>query len=98
MAMQETFHFRYGNEAFFFRNKTFDLVCFLHFSGVELLYVTVREQGIWGLAYPRNLIFMNIRHAGFWHSGKLFALLQMPSLQHLKEFFDGHPLHPELFS
>ena len=30
--------------------------------------------------------FFNVRNAGFWHSGWLFALLQMPSLQNLNSF------------
>ena len=33
-----------------------------------------------------NLNFVNVRNAGFWHSGRLFALSQTPSLQNLKEF------------
>ena len=50
--MQETFHFCYGNEVclfvcllFFFCNKTFDLVCFLHFSGVIALYYIINKAG-----------------------------------------------------
>ena len=38
------------------------------------------------------IIIIIIRNAGFWHSGWLFALLQMPSLQNLKEFFGWSPL------
>ena len=34
----------------------------------------------------------NLKSAGFWHSGRMLALLQMPpaSLHNLKEFF-GDP-------
>lgn len=35
---------------------------------------------------------------GLWHCGRLFAQLQMPSLQNLKEFLVTPPLHPILFS
>ena len=45
----------------------------------------------------KNLNFLNVRHSGFWHSGRLFALLQMPSLQNLKEFFNDPPLKPIFF-
>ena len=38
------------------------------------------------------IIIIIIRNAGFWHSGWLFALLEMPSLQNLKEFFGWPPL------
>ena len=31
-----------------------------------------------------NLNLLNITNAGFWHSGRLFALSQMLSLQNLK--------------
>ena len=34
-----------------------------------------------------NLNFLNVRNAGFWHSGRLFALSQMLSLKNLKDFF-----------
>ena len=39
----------------------------------------------------KNLNFLNVRHSGFWHSGRLFALLQMPSVENLKEFFSCPP-------
>lgn len=35
---------------------------------------------------------------GFWHCGRLFAQLQMPSLQNLKEFLVTPLLHPIFFS
>ena len=52
--------------------------------------------GIWQVA-PEN--FLNVRNAGFWHSGRLFVLSQMPSLQNLKEFiwWPPLPLHPFFF-
>ena len=28
-----------------------------------------------------NLNFLNVRNAVFWHSGRLFALLELPSLE-----------------
>ena len=71
----------------FFCNKTFDLVCFLHFSGVIALYYII-NKGVQGLASQGNLFFLNIRYFSFWHSGRLFASLQMPSLQNLMEFFE----------
>ena len=70
-----------------FCNKTFDLVCFLHFSGVIALYYII-NKGVQGLASQGNLFFLNIRYFSFWHSGRLFASLQMPSLQNLMEFFE----------
>ena len=45
-----------------------------------------------------NLNFLNVRNAGFWHSGRLFPLLQMPSLQNLKDFLGDPPLQPIIFS
>ena len=71
----------------FFCNKTFDLVCFLHFSGVIALYYII-NKGVQGLASQGNLFFLNIRYFSFWHSGRLFGSLQMPSLQNLMEFFE----------
>ena len=41
---------------------------------------------------PENLNFLNVRNAGFWHSDRLFALLQMLALQNLKGFLGGDPL------
>ena len=41
-----------------------------------------------------NLNFLNVRNAGFWHSGRLFPLLQMPSLQNWKDFLGDPPLQP----
>ena len=42
-----------------------------------------------------NLNFLNVRNAGLWHSGRLFAikkfLLQMLSLQNLEELFGDPP-------
>ena len=43
-----------------------------------------------------NLDFLNVRDAGFWHSGRPFALLKMPSLQNLKDFLVTPPLNPLL--
>ena len=40
----------------------------------------------------KDFIINIIRNAGFCHSGWLFALLQMWSLQNLKEFFGWPPL------
>ena len=71
----------------FFCDKMFDLVCFLHFTGVIAFYYII-NKGVRGLASQGNLIFLNIRYASFWHSGRLFALLQMPSLRNLMEFFE----------
>ena len=34
---------------------------------------------------------------GFWHCGRLFAQLQMPSLQNLKEFLVTPPFTPNIF-
>ena len=39
-----------------------------------------------------NLNFLNVRNAGFWHSDRLFALLQMQALQNLKGFWGVTPL------
>ena len=48
---------------------------------------------------PReNLKFLNVRNAGFWHPGRLFALLQMQSLENLKDFLGAPPLNPLVFS
>ena len=41
-----------------------------------------------------NLNFLDVRNAGFWHSGRLFTLLQMPSLQNFKNFFGDRPFKP----
>lgn len=45
----------------------------------------------------KNLNFLNVRNAGLWHSGRLFAikkiLLQMLSLQNLEEFFGDPPFN-----
>ena len=47
---------------------------------------------------PReNLKFLNVRNAGFWHPGRLFALLQMQSLENLKDFFGCPPFKPTRF-
>ena len=47
---------------------------------------------------PReNLKFLNVRNAGFWHPSRLFALLQMQSLENLKDFFGAPPLNPLVF-
>lgn len=35
---------------------------------------------------------------GFWHCGWLFAQLQMPSLQNLKEFLVTPPFYTQYFS
>ena len=50
------------------------------------------------LLMDKDFIIIIIRNAGFWHSGWLFALLQMPSLQNLKEFLGGLPFKPNVFS
>ena len=39
-----------------------------------------------------------VRNAAFWHSARLFALLQMPSLQNLKKFWVPSPFKPNIFS
>ena len=44
------------------------------------------------LLMNKDFIIIIIRNAGFWHSGWLFALLEMSSLQNLKEFFGWPPL------
>ena len=54
-------------------------------------------QRIWGHTSRENLNFLNITNAGFWHSGWLFALSQMLSLQNLKEFFWWPPLFTQSF-
>ena len=42
---------------------------------------------------PReNLNFLNVRNVGFRHSGRLFRLLQVLSLQNFKNFFGDPPL------
>ena len=47
---------------------------------------------------PENLNSLNVRNAAFWHSGRLFALLQMLALQNLKVFLGGDPpLSPPFF-
>ena len=46
---------------------------------------------------PENLNFLNVRNAGFWHSGRLFTLLQMPSLQNFKNFVGDPPFKPTVF-
>ena len=47
---------------------------------------------------PReNQNFLNVRNTGFLHSEKLFVLLQMLSLQNLKEFFSDPPLSHKFF-
>ena len=39
------------------------------------------------VCFPETIwTFLNVRKAVFWHSGWLFALLQMPSLQNLNSF------------
>ena len=53
-----------------FRSDRFDLyvLFFWHFVGVELL-------GVRGMLPKENMNFRpNIRNAGFWQSGRLFAL------------------------
>ena len=44
-----------------------------------------------------TMMFLNVRNAGFWRTGRPFALLRMPSLQNLKECF-GDPLYTQYFS
>ena len=44
-----------------------------------------------------NLKFLNIRNANFWHSGGLFAYLQMSSLQNFKDFLVTPPLNTICF-
>lgn len=46
------------------------------------------------------IINIIIRNAGFWHSGWLFALLQMPSLycKIERNFLGGLPFKPNVFS
>lgn len=47
---------------------------------------------------PLVVIVRDRSDTGFWHCGRLFAQLQMPSLQNLKEFLVTPPLHPIFFS
>ena len=61
MAMQETCHFCHGNEVFY--NKTFDLVCFLHFSGVELILLLNKVGGS-GACFHRK--FDLYKHQTCW--------------------------------
>ena len=65
---------------YFFPNETFYLVCF--FAYCPLVHNRIGGQ--------------KARNAGFWHSGRLFALLQTPSLQNLKDFLVNPPLNPLL--
>ena len=44
----------------------------------------------------KNLNFLNVRNTGFWHSGRQFALLQMPSLENLKAYLRT-PSKPNFF-
>ena len=46
----------------------------------------------------KDFIIIIIRNTGFWHSGWLFALLQMLSMQNVKEFFWWPPLKSNVFS
>jgi len=57
------------------------------------------EKGSPEAFFPReNLnLFLNVRNAGFWLSGRLFALTPMPSLQKLKEFVNDSPFTPKVF-
>ena len=84
----------------FFPYETLDLVCFyafLYFSGIELPFVHNRVDGP-GACFPGKIwTFLNVRSAGFWHSGRLFTLLQMPSLQNFKNFFGDPPFKPTMF-
>ena len=50
-------------------------------------FLRIIKQRVRGHASRENLNFLNITNAGFWHSGRLFALSQVLSLQNLKEFF-----------
>ena len=47
---------------------------------------------------PVVVVVRDRSDTGFWHCGRLFAQLQMPSLQNLKEFLVTPALHPILFS
>ena len=47
---------------------------------------------------PSSSSSQKVRNAGFWHSGRLFALLQMPSLQNLKKCLGSPPFKPNIFS
>ena len=58
---------------------------------MKICYFYLMKRSIW---YSFTLFCMLVRYAGFWHSGRLFALLQMPSLQNLNEFFGDTPLPP----
>ena len=58
---------------------------------MKICYFYLMKRLIW---YSFTLFCMLVRYAGFWHSGRLFALLQMPSLQNLNEFFGDDPLPP----
>ena len=60
---------------------------------MKICYFYLMKRSIW---YSFTLFCMLVRYAGFWHSGRLFALLQMPSLQNLNEFFGDDTPPPPL--
>ena len=54
--------------------------------------VASESQGI-----PVVALVRDHSDTGFWHCGRLFAQLQMPSLQNLKEFLVTPPFTPNIF-
>ena len=60
---------------------------FLHFSGVK--------EELRGHASPGKSELSECQKSWFWHSVRLFALLQMPSLQNLKD--ESSVLNPVFF-
>lgn len=60
----------------------------------------MRGGGVAGESQGIPLVALVRDHSdtGFWHCGGLFAQLQMPSLQNLKEFLVTPLLHPIFFS
>ena len=54
--------------------------------------VACESQGI-----PVVALVRDHSDTGFWHCGRLFAQLQMPSLQNLKEFLVTPPFTPNIF-
>ena len=98
--MQETFHVLSWIAIFSQWNVRFGMF-FCILEGYNCLLVH-NEVGGPGSCFPnKRLNFLNVRDADFiWQSGRLFPLLQMPSLQNLKIFFrDPPPPHfrPNIF-
>ena len=60
----------------------------------------MRGGGVAGESQGIHVVALVRDHSdtGFWHCGRLFAQLQMPSLQNLKEFLVTPLVHPIFFS